>query len=106
MHPKQAHVRKLRQAIYPPKEPGPGDGPDAFPSTYARSVNDPTIRWDTLDIYDSDQLTYSNSNEYAFPIAAESADTIIAAQVIEHVKKIWVWLREVERVCKPGATSS
>jgi SAM-dependent methyltransferase len=77
-------------------------GPDTFPSTYARSVNDPTIKWDTLDIYENDQLTYPNSNEYSFPIAAASYDTVIAAQVIEHVKKIWVWLREVERVCKPG----
>jgi SAM-dependent methyltransferase len=77
-------------------------GPDSFPSTYAKSVNDPTITWDTLDIYQSDQLTYPNSDEYSFPIPDQSYDTIVAAQVIEHVKKVWVWLREVERVCKSG----
>jgi SAM-dependent methyltransferase len=77
-------------------------GPDSFPSTYAKLVNNPTITWHTLDIDGSDQLTYPNAEEYSFPTPDESYDAVIAAQVIEHVKKIWVWMREVERVCKKG----
>jgi SAM-dependent methyltransferase len=77
-------------------------GPDGFPSTYQRAVGDPSISWDTLDITDVAQLTYANVDQYCFPVADDSYDLVVAAQVIEHVKKIWVWVRELERVCRSG----
>lgn len=77
-------------------------GPDAFPSSYRRLILNETARWDTLDIYENPKLTYSNSEENRFPIPDNQYDVVLAANVIEHVKKPWVWLKEVGRVCKPG----
>ena len=77
-------------------------GPDGFPSTYQKLVADPSIRWDTIDIYDSDKLTYRAASEYSFPIADGMYDIVLSGQVIEHVKKIWRWMNELARVCKPG----
>lgn len=75
-------------------------GPDAFPSTYQRLVNDQTLVWDTLDIYDNPRLTYSNSDEYSFDILDNSYDVVLSGQVIEHVRKPWLWIRELARVVK------
>jgi SAM-dependent methyltransferase len=77
-------------------------GPDGFPSSYRKIVADETISWETLDIYASDKLTYPSTAEYSFPIPADTYDIVLSGQVIEHVKKIWVWTKEVARVCKPG----
>jgi len=77
-------------------------GPDAVPSSYRTIVGDETITWDTLDIFDSEKLTYPNVNEYHFPIPDNSYDVVVAGQVIEHVRKIWLWVCELERVCKKG----
>jgi SAM-dependent methyltransferase len=77
-------------------------GPDAFPSAYAQLVNDETISWDTLDMGDGRDLTYAKVGEYSFPIPDDSYDVVLAGQVLEHVRKIWVWVRELERVCKKG----
>lgn len=78
-------------------------GPDGFPSTYRREVT-ADVEWETLDIYDSPELTYSSSAEYEFPMEDSRYDLVLAGQVMEHVKKIWVWIKEVQRVCKPGGT--
>ena len=42
------------------------------------------------------------SSEYSFPVPDETYDVVLSGQVIEHVRKIWVWMREVARVCKAG----
>jgi SAM-dependent methyltransferase len=77
-------------------------GPNAFPSAYAEIVNDPTVVWETTDIADWPQLTYPNAGEYSFPVPENNYDVVLTGQVIEHVKKIWIWVKELERVCKPG----
>ena len=50
----------------------------------------------------SNKLTYTAKSEYEFPIADESFDIVVSGQVIEHVRKIWVWIKEVARVCRTG----
>jgi SAM-dependent methyltransferase len=77
-------------------------GPDAFPSSYAMLVNEPSIIWDTTDISDRGSMTYPNAGEYSFPVPDDSYDIVMSGQVIEHVRKIWIWVRELERVCKKG----
>jgi SAM-dependent methyltransferase len=76
-------------------------GPNGFPSDYRKCFSSP-MQWDTLDIYPSDLLTYPNTPEYEFPIPDGQYDVVLAGQVMEHVRKIWVWIRELERVCKEG----
>jgi SAM-dependent methyltransferase len=77
-------------------------GPDNVPSVYQTIVNDPTIQWETLEIYASEKFTYLAQDEYHFPIADNIFDVVVSGNVIEHVKKTWVWMRELARVTKPG----
>ena len=77
-------------------------GPDGVPSTYRRLSEDLSPVWHTLDITDNPLLTYPNSAEYSFAIPDESYDVVISAQVIEHVRRPWRWLREVARVTRVG----
>jgi ubiquinone/menaquinone biosynthesis C-methylase UbiE len=82
-------------------------GPAGFPSAYQRIVNDKDIEWHTIDFADStyiisanQYLTYTLQNPYEFPVEDDMYDIILSGQVIEHVEKIWVWLREVKRITK------
>ena len=77
-------------------------GPDAFPSSYRRLIANETSRWDTLDIMANPQLTYSSTEENKFPMPDNTYDVVLAGNVLEHVRKPWLWLKEVRRVCKPG----
>jgi SAM-dependent methyltransferase len=85
-------------------------GPDATPSTYQKVVSDPTLRWETLDIRKTKQqsqlslMTHVAENEYEFPIPDDSYDAVLSGQVMEHVRKVWIWFREVTRVCRRGGT--
>ncbi len=76
-------------------------GPGAFPSDYQKTVRCDVV-WHTLDIYDSPALTYSKAPLYQFPIPDGSYDIVLSGQVIEHVSKIWTWMRELARVTRPG----
>jgi SAM-dependent methyltransferase len=77
-------------------------GPDAVPSTYQRAVGDSSIVWHTLDMRDDPSLTYRALSEYEFPVESASYDIVLSGQVIEHVRQIWIWVRELARVCKAG----
>ncbi len=77
-------------------------GPDVFPSNYQQIVANSTMTWDTVDFPRDFPLTHTLNSEYNFPIPDNSYDIVLSGQVIEHVRKIWVWMREVARVCKPG----
>lgn len=79
-------------------------GPDEVPSSFRQLVDVPEIEWHTIDMYESDQLTFRNVDEYTFPIDSEQYDLVLSAQVIEHVRKIWQWMPEVARVCRTGGT--
>ena len=73
------------------------------PFVHRDFVGDPTIRWETIDLIRTfPEITYVAKEEYTFPIPDETFDIVFSAQVIEHVRKIWVWIQELARVCKPG----
>ena len=82
--------------------------PASFPSPYQKVVNQPGIQWDTIDFVSTDfidadavkHLTYELKSPYSFPLEDESYDIILSGQVLEHVEKIWVWLKELKRVVK------
>ena len=77
-------------------------GPDNLPSTYQKIVGDKYIDWDTIDIYKRQDLTFIANNLYEYPISSNSYDIILSGQVIEHIPKVWIWIKEVSRICKPG----
>jgi SAM-dependent methyltransferase len=42
------------------------------------------------------------ANEYEIPVADSSFDVVLAGQVLEHVRRVWMWVAELARVTKPG----
>jgi SAM-dependent methyltransferase len=83
-------------------------GPTGFPSAYhdavLRAHSHRDMRWDTIDITAQPGLTYTALSEYRFPIEDGMYDVVVSGNVIEHVRKIWVWMHEVARVCRIGGT--
>jgi SAM-dependent methyltransferase len=77
-------------------------GLNTIPSTYCQIVGKKSIVWETLDIADDGKLTYVAENEYKFPVPDDTFDIVLSGQVIEQVRKIWVWVKELARVCKKG----
>ena len=83
-------------------------GPDAIPSAYRDSVRESGLRWETLEIRRVDRPTplhtvnHVAEHEYSFPLRDDAYDVVLSGQVIEHVRKIWTWYRELARVCRPG----
>jgi hypothetical protein len=77
-------------------------GPDLFPSGYQRIVENLSLEWHTLDMYDSPKLTYPKSSAYSFAIPDGFYDIVLSGQVIEHVKKPWKWMPELTRITKAG----
>lgn len=88
-------------------------GPDGNPSTYRRLLGEREFDWRTADLADVlmpkdgdfrplSGLTYVMSSEYEIPVADNTFDIVLAGQVIEHVRRIWVWLPELARVTRPG----
>ena len=59
-----------------------------------------SIQWDTVDVYQDPNLTYVAVDEYSFPISDALYDIVLSGNVIEHIRKPWIWIKEVARVCK------
>src|SRR5262249_53154323 len=74
------------------------------PSKYEALVGDDSITWHTVDMHDGPGLTFKSIDEYHFPIPAHTYDVVVSGQVLEHVRKPWVWIKELARVCRPGGT--
>lgn len=77
-------------------------------TNFCKIVNNKNITWHTLDIQlDNDAPVFENNHivshkEYDYPIDEGSYDIILSGNVIEHVKKIWTWTRELNRIVKKG----
>jgi ubiquinone/menaquinone biosynthesis C-methylase UbiE len=84
-------------------------GPSGNPSHYSCLVSNKTIKWHTIDI-DTTYLQGGEKNtlhivsnlEYNYPIEDATFDIVLCGQVMEHVSKIWLWIKELERITKPG----
>ena len=90
-------------------------GPDGDPSTYRREVA-VQVSWSTADLASEvdahggrlwgtgsgSELTYRMTSDYAIEAPDGTFDIVVSGQVIEHVRKPWLWLPELARVCKPG----
>lgn len=61
----------------------------------------PHRTWDTTDIASDPRLTFRCSEDY-IPVPAATYDIVYAANVMEHVRRPWVWIVELARVCASG----
>jgi SAM-dependent methyltransferase len=77
-------------------------GPDKIPTTLQDIAHGPHVEWHLLDLYKSPAVQICAVSEYEYPVADESYDVALAANVLEHVRKPWVWIREVARVVRRG----
>lgn len=78
-------------------------GPDANPSTLQKIVGPRCLTWQTVDISNwLSETTYVASSPYKFPMEDDQYHVVLSSQVIEHVPHIWLWMKELARVCKPG----
>lgn len=79
-------------------------------NTLCRSVNDPSITWEAINLEPADKSYVIARREgliithdpYVYPIASDTYDVVVSANVFEHVPKPWRWVPELARVCKPG----
>ena len=111
-------VLLFRQHLLPLFTPGAHVleiGPDGDPSTYRREVTAP-VTWSTADLASEvdahggrlwgagsgNSLTYRMTSEYEIEAPDGTFNIIVSGQVIEHVRKPWLWLRELARVCTAG----
>lgn len=76
-------------------------GPDALPSSL-QQVSANYTAWETADISDRAGLTYPGCNEKTLPMAQDTFDSVVAANVLEHVRFPWVFVWEIARVLQPG----
>jgi SAM-dependent methyltransferase len=90
-------------------------GPDGNPSTYRQEISAPII-WSTADLASqidaggerlwgtgsARDLTFPMRSEYDIPAPDAAFDIVVSGQVIEHVRKPWIWMKELARVCAPG----
>lgn len=77
-------------------------GPEKKISAFRSLAGGAVCQWETLDLSGEKGPTFVSRHEYEFPIPDGTYDIVLSGQVIEHVKKIWVWIKEVARVCKAG----
>ena len=78
-------------------------GPSGVPTQYQKIVNNKSIQWDTLELYETyPGITYVSQKQYEYPISDNEYDIIVSGQVMEHVRMIWVWLKELKRLVKSG----
>jgi len=75
-------------------------GPDKIPTTLQDIAHGPGVHWDLLDLYASEHLQVRAISEYEYPIADGTYDFVVAANVLEHVRKPWVWIRELARITR------
>lgn len=75
---------------------------------FFKTVNNPNIVWHTLDINleNADNIFNENhiisNKEYEYPFENDTYDIVVSGNVIEHVKKIWIWTKELNRIIKPN----
>ncbi|GAG25426.1 unnamed protein product, partial [marine sediment metagenome] len=60
--------------------------------------------WDYtgIDIQEGRNVDIVAVNPYLFPIDHNYYDVVISGQVLEHVRKPWIWIEELYRVLKIG----
>lgn len=68
---------------------------------YKPLFNNPLWEYQGLDIVAGPNVDLVET-EVPWSLQNETYDIVISGQTLEHVKAPWIWIKELERVCKPG----
>ena len=83
-------------------ELGPGRPPSVF-QTITRAKS-----WTTADIsgseFDDVDVDIRMRDENHVPVPEASFDVVFSCQVLEHVRRPWLWMAELSRIVRPGGT--
>ena len=79
-------------------------GPDTHPSTLRKVVPHEVAGWDTLDFATRTDvpLTHRVTEPYSYPVPDDAYDIVLSANVVEHVPRMWTWMKELARMTRPG----
>jgi hypothetical protein len=75
--------------------------PDKFPTTFRISRIVPVSNGTSWEWGPEPNIHVVASSEYDY-LVADGSYVIVAANVLEHVSKPWVWMRELARIVRPG----
>jgi SAM-dependent methyltransferase len=78
-------------------------GPEGIPSRSQQAAAGQYENWHTADLVrvDARQTYLCDGEESMASVPSSFYDIVFSTQVIEHVRRPWLWIREVARVCKP-----
>lgn len=79
-------------------------GSQSVNGNYKKLFINPLGWWEYvgLDMAEGQNVDIVTKDHYNWPIPDKSFDVVISGQCLEHVEAPWLWIREVERVCKTG----
>ena len=74
------------------------------PPTGSRLISNTTRRrtMAALSSTDGNRVDHVMEDDIQLPFPAATFDLVVSGQVLEHVRRVWIWFEEVARVTKPG----
>ena len=69
---------------------------------YRELTENENWKYTGLDLAPGDNVTLLVEDPYNYPLEDNSFDIIISGQTLEHVKYIWLWIKELHRLTKKG----
>ena len=70
--------------------------------THRKNFDNPTWTYVGLDTEAGENVDIVAIDEYNFDIPDESFDVVVSGSTAEHVKNIFLWIKEIARVTKKG----
>ena len=77
-------------------------GPEPGGASTLRELSSNWSQWDTADIRSGADLTFPRCEPYDYPVLNHTYDTVVSANVAEHVREPWTWMKELKRITRPG----
>ncbi len=70
--------------------------------SYRQFINSENWTYEGLDLCPGANVDIVSYDPYKWPIENEFYDVVISGQCLEHTQAPWMWIKEIERVCKVG----
>ncbi len=91
-------------------------GPEKSPSCFEERVPGGEQPWESAELRaaldengerkwgptEGTTATHWLDDEYVIPAESDTFDVVFSANVAEHVRQVWTWMKELARVTRPG----